>query len=133
MNIWELLTACAEKEWYLDGRHVTRHCTEKEKKAMTKEAHFVTVKQGADVDGGQMAEAKALTVKQRRHGFSSQSSRWCMVVYWKDTGEMVPEKDSWQLVQREREGRKHRSEQCNDVGGKCKCVRCGKRSKRAEI
>ena len=43
---------------------------------------------------------------------------------------MPEEEDSWQFVQKKREGRKHRSEKCNDFGeknidasGMCRCFR----------
>ena len=51
----------------------------------------------------------------------------------KDRDETVPKgKGSWRIVQKKKEGGRHRSEECNDVGGEYKCTRCGKRSKHAQ-
>ena len=49
-NVWELLLECAEKKWDLDVKQVKAQRTENKR----------------DVDGGQMAAAKASTIKQMR-------------------------------------------------------------------
>ena len=52
---------------------------------------------------------------------------------WKDTDDIVPkEKGSLQFV-RKREGQTRRSEQCNDLGGRYTCMRCGKTRKHAQL
>ena len=66
---------CDEKEWDLDVKHVEAHGTEKEKRRRNKalwckaiEKADALAKEGSDADGGQMAAAKALTIKQwRKH------------------------------------------------------------------
>ena len=71
INIWELLTECAVKNRDLDVKHVKARRTEKET-AMTKEQTIVMeghakadelANDGSDVDGVQMAAARALTIK----------------------------------------------------------------------
>ena len=42
------------------------------------------------------------------------------------------EEDSWQRVQSNRESEQHGSEQCTNLGGSYKCMRCGIRSKHAK-
>ena len=75
IKILDLLTELAEKNCDLDVKHVKAHRTEEEKQAMTNMKEFVMkgnekaeglAKEGTDVDEGQMAAAKALTVKQSR-------------------------------------------------------------------
>ena len=53
---------------------------------------------------------------------------------WKDSGEIVPRgKEAWQIVRKKREGRRHRTERCKDLGGEVKCMRGGKRRKKKKI
>ena len=53
---------------------------------------------------------------------------------WKDRDEIVPqEKESLQFVRRNRKGKRHRLEQCDDFDGTYECMRCGKRSKRENV
>ena len=89
------------------------------------------------MDGRRTVAAKALTMKQLGKalyaaiGFTAHFH--VQVENWRDTDEIVPkEKVSWYFVQKRREGRKHRTEQCNDLGGHFDCMRCGKRCKQAQ-
>ena len=68
------MTECAETNWDLDVKHVKAHCTEKEKKT-TKEQQFVLegnekadelAKEGAEIDGGQVAAAGLIAIKACR-------------------------------------------------------------------
>ena len=89
-------------------------------------------------DGGVMAAAKALTIKQPRKDMyvsTEYAAHFHVKVEgWKDRDEIVPrERETWQFVRKKREGRKHWTERCKDLGGEVKCMRCGKREKKENI
>ena len=104
--------------------------TEKEGEAMTADELFILegnekagelVKDGAEVDGGAMAAAKALTIKQLRENLRVQWSMRCVVTFFMKNG-----KTGMKLCRRKKcgnlygkkEGRQHSTERCKDLGGR---------------
>ena len=74
-------------------------------------------KEGAMLDGGFMAEARATTVQQGREevhaALQHAASFHCLVEEWKDRGELKPKpKDKWIFVDKKSWETKHRTEWC---------------------
>ena len=87
-----------------------------------------------------MTAVETSTMKQLRKKFVFASFEFAAHFHaqsenWRET-EMIlcqKTKESWQFAQKKREGNKHRADQCNDPGGKYKCMRCRKRTKHLRI
>ena len=96
---------------------------------------FVT--EGAMLDEGIMAEARAKTMQQARKelfaALQYAASFHCVVEEWMDCGELKPKpKEKWVFVGKKREETKHRTERCADAN-QYRCVRCGRGSKYMQI
>ena len=79
-------------------------------------------KDGGEEDGGALAAAKALTISRGQTCMlPSANAARCRVQVeeWKDGDEIGVEgkKRLGQLCERRRDGRKHRTERCKDLGG----------------
>ena len=133
MKIWEELHILLEVE------HVKVHRTKKEKQDMSHYEKFVTegnekadelVKEGALLDEGFMAEARAKAVQQEREevcaALQYAASFHCSAEEWKDRDELKPKlKEKWTFVDQKREETKHRTEWCAEAN-KYRCLRCGR-------
>ena len=85
-------------------------------------------KQGAMLDEGCRAEARAKSMQQEREEVCAAAASFpCLV----ENGETVKnssqsQKKKWNFVDQTREETKHRTERCAEAN-KCRCMRCGKR------
>ena len=70
-----------------------------------------------------------LLAKEKMFLLSAQRIVMCRSRRWK-TDTWCGTTEPWQFVQKKKEGRHHRSEQCNDLGGTYNSTKCGKCSKR---
>ena len=89
--------------------------------------------EGAMLDEGFMAEARANTMQQEREelyaALQHAASFHCLVEGWKGCKELKPTpKEMWTFVEQKREETKHRTEWCAEAN-KYRCMRCGKGSK----
>ena len=88
-------------------------------------------KEGAMLDGGFMAQARASTVQQEK-GEVYAASFHCLVEELKDCEELEPKPtEKWTFVNQKGEAKKHQTEWCA-TANKCRCVRCGRNSKKRE-
>ena len=132
ITIWELLAERAEKNLNLNVKHANAHRTEIGKKAMTNMQEFAmkpeaSAKEGTDVDGGHMAAARAGTIQQVRNSYSLR----CIFMHKSETGKTLT--NFCRTKSFAAAGRKHNAQKFNDLGGTFPCMRCGKRSKHANI
>ena len=84
-------------------------------------------KEGAMLDGGFMAQARANTVQQEREEVYAapqyEASFHCLVEEWNDYEELKPKsKEKWILVNQKWEAKKHETEWF-------RCMKCGTSSK----
>ena len=97
----------------VEVEHVKAHRTKKDKKEMSHFEKFVTegnekadelAKEGAMLDEGCTAEARAKTVQQDREVYAAlqySASFHCLVEEWKDCEELKPKpKEKWKFVDR---------------------------------
>ena len=122
--------------------HVKAHRTNKEKTNMSQFEKFVNegnekadalAKEGAMLDEGFMAEAKAETMQQEREevyaALQYAASSHCLVEEWKDCEEVKPKpKEKWTSVDHKREETMPRTEWCAEAD-KYRRMRCGRGSK----
>ena len=123
--------------------HVKAHRAQRRKrKLMSHYEKFVTednekadelVKEGALLDEGFMAEARAKTVQQEREevcaALQYAASFHCLAEEWKDCDELKPKpKEKLTFVDQKREETKHRTEWCAEAN-KYRCLRCGRGTK----
>ena len=125
----------------VEVKHVKAHQWKKEKKEMSHFEKFVTegnekadelAKEGALLDEGFMAEARAETMQEEREevyaAFRYAASFHCLVEEWKDCEELKPKpKEKWTFVDQKREKTKHRTEWCAEAD-RYRCMRCGRGS-----
>ena len=136
IEIWEELHGLAAGDFLVEVEHVKAHRTKKEKKGMSHLEKFVTegnekadelAKEGAMLDEGFMAEARAKTMQQEREevctALQYAASIHCLVGQ-----ELKPKpKEKWNFVDQKREETTHRTE-CAEAN-KYRCMRCGRGSK----
>ena len=108
----EQLHGLVERGIVVEVEHVKAHRTMKDKKDMSYSEKFVTegsekademAKEGALLDGGFMAEARAKTMQQEREevyaALQSAASFHCFVEEWKDCEELkLKPKEKWIIV-----------------------------------
>ena len=95
------------------------------------------VKEGAMLDEGLMAEARAKTVQHLREdvyaALQCEASFHCVVEESKDCEELKPQpKEMLIFVDQKREETKHRTEWCTEAN-KYRCMRCGRGSQYVEM
>ena len=137
-DIWEV-------EWSLGVKHVKAHRTEKEKQPMTQTQRFMMEvnerrmccqEEGAIFDGGVMAEIRAqqTQAKDKIIVCCFFEGSWIM---WRH-GETVMKLcftllDKCQFITRRRDVHKSNVQMCNGGGTKCRCMKCGTRSRYQQI
>ena len=126
---------------FVEVEHVNAHRTKKEKNDMSHFEKSVTegnekadelAKEGALLDEGLMADARAETMKQEREVYAAlqyAASFHCLLEQWKDCGELRPKrKEKWIFGDKKSEETKHRTEWCAEAD-RYRCLRCGRGSK----
>ena len=130
------------KDILVEVEHVMAHRTKKDKKDTSHFEKFVTegndkadelTKEGAFLDKGFMAEAKAETMQQEREevceALQYAASFHCSAEEWKDCEELKPKpKEKLTLVDPKSEETKHRTEWCAEAD-RYRCMKCGRGSK----
>ena len=146
IEIWEELHNLAAGDILVEVQQVKAHRKKKEKKDMSHFEKFVTegnekadelAKEGAMLDEGFMAGARAKTVQQEREevyaALQCAARFHCLIEQQKDCEELKPKpKEKWIFVDKKSEETKHRTEWCAEAN-KYRCMRCGKSSKHMKM
>ena len=120
--IWEELHRFHQEGTLVEVEHVKAHRTEKERQQMSLLENFITqdsekadefAQEGAMMDGGLQAHARASSVQQEREVFCAAlqdaASFHCLVEEWKDCEELKPKpKEKWTFVNKKRKANKYR-------------------------
>ena len=124
--IWEELHRFLQEGILVEVEHVIAHRTRKEMQHMSLFERFTAdgnekadelAREGAMLDGGDMAQVRAITIQQEREYFCAAlqcaASFHCLVEEWKGCGELKPKPiEKWTFVNKKGEAKKHRTEWC---------------------
>ena len=142
MLIWEELHGVHQERILVDVEHVKARRSKKEMQQMSLLEKFTTEgkvkadelgKEGAMLDGGAVAQVRAITVQQERQevyaALPYAASFHCLVEERKDCEELGPKpKEMWIFVDKKSEETRHRTEWCA-AANKNRCMRCGRSRK----
>ena len=103
----------------------------------SKEKADELAKEGVRLNGGEMAQVRAITIQQKRE--EAHAALYCaatlhiLVEEWNDYEELRPKpKAKWVFENNTGEAKKHRTEWCV-AANEYRCVRCGKSSKHMKM
>ena len=124
----------------LDVEHLKAHHSKNEKKNVALSnslSQDELAKDGAMLDGGEMAQIRASTAQQKREevhaALQCAASFHCLVDEWRDGEELKPEpKEIWVFVDKKVEAKKHRTVWCATTS-RYRCIRCGRSSKKMNM